>query len=414
MKSMPMMIITAVVVALVVGAGVWVAKPSEGGPGVVTTTVTTTTTVSSGGFGPRDVKIGALWYSPASSDAWTFGFQLALERLAERFPNVTYSVKESVAEQDLIDFARALIEEEGCNVILSNTEYLVLKFAEINDQYPEVYFVGDTEGNIEVDTNYIKFYPRYYQVLFLEGMIAGAITETNHIGRVIPFANPETIKDASGFALGIQAVNPDAELDLLYTGSWYDPPTEAEVAATLISTYNVDVLTQHLGSAGIIDAADEAGIATFGHTIDWVKEGWTTSPSLVISGVEYWDVILEQVLKDYMAGVSYPKNLYFEGMSTFVNTSDGPVYTVDLASNGLMGEAALDAMPSWVMDKVGSDALADIKEKRQQMIDGIWDPFQQQLVDIDGVIRKPAGIAPTPEELLTMDYYVQGIVAPST
>lgn len=415
MKTMPMMIITAVVVALVVGSGVWLVKPSQvTSPGGVSTTTVTTTTTSPGTTGPVNVKIGCLWYDPASSDSWTWAFKLAIERIAARFPNVTYVVKESVAEQDLVDFAKAMIEQQGCNILIANTEYLVLKFEQIENQYPNVLFVGNTEGDITTGVNFIRMYPRYYQVLYLEGMIAGAITTTNHIGRVIPFALPETIKDASGFALGIQAVNPNAELDLLYTGSWYDPPTESAVAKTLISTYNVDVLTQQLGSAGIIDAADKAGIATFGHTIDWVKENWTTSKSMVISGVEYWDVMIEQIVKDYIAGVHNPKNLYFDGYGAFVNTSTGPEYTVDLANNGITGAAALDAMPSWVLDKISPDALALIKEKRQQMIDGVWDPFQQQLVDTNGVIRKPAGITLTPTELLTMDYYVKGIVAPTT
>ena len=411
MKPITLVVITAVVVAIVVGAGVWVAKPSEVSGGVATTTITTTTTVPVSGT--AGVKIGCLWFDPASSDAWTLAFQRAIERIAARYPNVTYTVKESVAEQDIIDFSKAMIDQ-GANILITNTEYLAVKFPQINREYPNVYFVGNTEGDITTDVNYIRMYPRYYQVLYLEGMIAGAITRTNHIGRVLPFALPETVKDASAFALGIQAVNPNAELDILYTGSWYDPPTESEVAKTLISTYNVDVLTQHIGSAAVIDAADKAGIATFGHVIDWVAEGWTTSKSLVISGVEYWDVMIEQVVKDYMAGVRYPKNLYFDGFNAFINTSSGPIYTVDLASNGVIGERALDELPSWVKDKIGSDALAKIKEKRQQMIDGVWDPFQEELVDINGNLRKPAGISLTPTELLTMDYYVKGIVAPQT
>ena len=56
---------------------------------------------------------------------------------------------------------------------------------------------------------------------------------TATIGYVVPFPIPEVIRHANAFALGAQAMHPDAKVKLVWTKSWFDPAKEKKAAESL-------------------------------------------------------------------------------------------------------------------------------------------------------------------------------------
>ena len=82
-----------------------------------------------------------------------------------------------------------------------------------------------------------------YEARYVTGIVAGKQTKTNTIGFVAAFPIPEVIRAINAFTLGVQSVNPDAKVKVLWTNTWYNPSTEKQAALTLIDA-GADVIAQ--------------------------------------------------------------------------------------------------------------------------------------------------------------------------
>lgn len=99
------------------------------------------------------------------------------------------------------------------------------------EQYPSVYFSHGT-GYLSNGKNFNNYFGKIYQPRYLSGIVAGVNTKTNKIGYVAAMdsSNSEvTWAVLMLSALGVYSVNPDAQIYVKVTNSWYSP--EAEKAA---------------------------------------------------------------------------------------------------------------------------------------------------------------------------------------
>jgi basic membrane lipoprotein Med (substrate-binding protein (PBP1-ABC) superfamily) len=91
-------------------------------------------------------------------------------------------------------------------------------------------------SDIATKRNFIRFFPRQYQALYLEGLIAGALTKTGNVGIVSAFPNIQVLRRTAGFYLGVQdaakALNKRVNVYVKYVGNWYLPTEERDVAST--------------------------------------------------------------------------------------------------------------------------------------------------------------------------------------
>lgn len=94
---------------------------------------------------------------------------------------------------------------------------------------------------------------------YLAGVLAGLHTRTNKVGYIAPFPNSEINQGINAFTLGVQRVNPNAEVLLNWTGSWDNPVNEFQAIHNL-KALKVDVLTYHQNSDAIPKAAMNSGI----------------------------------------------------------------------------------------------------------------------------------------------------------
>src|SRR4030042_5696479 len=157
-------------------------------------------------------------------------------------------------------------------------------------------------------------------------------------------------------------------------GTWSLPAEGRAIAETLVDTYNVDVLTQPTDSSSTMDVAKEKGVWFVGKDMDIVGEyGWSDTNTVAVSFDTRWEVIYEQMVLDYLAGNKTPEAILFPGMETTMTLADGTVEpTVDLMNDGKIGveaisPAALPFIPQEILDLV--------KQRREQLMAGEWDPF---------------------------------------
>ena len=102
---------------------------------------------------------------------------------------------------------------------------------------------------------------------YLSGMAAGAATETDLIGYVAAFPIPEVLRGINAFTLGAQEVNPDAQVQVVWTSTWFDPPEEGTAAQSLLDA-GADVIAMHQDSAAPGQAAEAAGAKWSGYNTD--------------------------------------------------------------------------------------------------------------------------------------------------
>jgi len=85
------------------------------------------------------------------------------------------------------------------------------------ENFPDTVFMHAT--GFKVSENMGNYFGAAEEGRYLSGMAAGAATTTNLIGYVAAFPIPEVLRGINAFTLGAQEVNPDAEVQVVWTST---------------------------------------------------------------------------------------------------------------------------------------------------------------------------------------------------
>ena len=143
-------------------------------------------------------------FSIIEGTTWSGAHDRAGKRIAEKYPGVEYVFREEVGPDLTVPYAEELIAD-GASIVVGNAEFMGLPLQDIADQYPNVYFGSIIASDLTTKRNFIRLFPRQYQALYLEGLVAGALTQTGNIGVVSAFPSVQVIRRQAGFTLGVQA-----------------------------------------------------------------------------------------------------------------------------------------------------------------------------------------------------------------
>ena len=355
-------------------------------------------------------------FSIIEGTTWSGAHHRAGERLAEKYPGVTYVYREEVMPDVSVPFAEEMIADDGADIVVGNAEFMGMPLADIAEKYPEVYFVSIIASDPTAKDNFLRVFPRQYQALYLEGLVAGALTETGAIGIVSAFPSVQVIRRTAGFYLGVQdaaeMLGKDITVYVKYAGDWYLPQEERDIAATLVDQYNVDVITHQTDSGSPLDVAIEKGIWFVGKDMDIVGfYGWGNTDTVAISFDTRWEVLYNEIIKAVMAG-EQPETVLYLGMESTMTLADGTEeLTVDIMNDGKVG---VDAISPAALAVVPQEIVDLVAQRRAEMMAGEWDPFTTYAfvsngtgLDLEGLPVpeagtevKAAGVEPTAEWLL--------------
>ena len=135
----------------------------------------------------------------------------------------------------------------------------------VGKEFPNVAFMHCS--GFKKSENVSSYFGRIYQARYLTGLVAGAMTKTNKLGYVAAFPIPEVIRGINAYTLGVQAMNPEGEVRVVWTKTWYDPALEKDAAKSLLDA-GCDVIAQHQDSPAPQEAAQEAGAYSIGYNTD--------------------------------------------------------------------------------------------------------------------------------------------------
>jgi len=366
-------------------------------------------------------------FSIIEGTTWSGAHDRAGKRIAEKYPNVEYVYREEVGPDLTVPYAEELIDA-GAGIVVGNAEFMGLPLKDIAEEYPDVYFVSIIASDLTTKQNFIRIFPRQYQALYLEGLIAAALTQSGNIGIVSAFPSVQVIRRQAGFYLGVQdaaeLLGKDVTVYVKYVGDWYLPQEERDIANTLITQYNVDVLTQQTDSGSPLDVAQEKGIWFVGKDMDIVGfYGWSNTETVAVSFDTRWEVLYDKIVQDWLAGEKNPETVLYLGMESTMVLADGTeVATVDIMNDNKVG---IEAVSPSALPLIPEQIVQLVEQRRDQMMKGEWDPFTEHEfvsngtgLDLEGLpvpaagtVVKPAGEEPTAEWLLSkFNFDLEGTV----
>jgi len=365
----------------------------------------------------KEATLAIEHFSIIEGTTWSGAQDRAGKRIAEKYPNVEYVYREEVGPDLTNPYAEELIAD-GASIVIGNAEFMGMPLKDIADKYPDVYFGSVIASDLTTKRNFIRYFPKQYQALYLEGLIAGALTQSGNIGIVSAFPCVQVIRRQAGFYLGVQAaaelLDKDITLYVKYVGDWYLPTEEREIAKTLITQYNVDVLTQQTDSSSPLDVAEEEGIWFVGKDMDIVGfYGWSDTDTVAVSFDTRWEVLFERMVNGWLSGDPNPETILYLGMSDSMILADGTeVPTVDIMNDNKVG---VDAISPSARPLIPDEIVQLVEQRRDQMIDGVWDPFfehefvsngtglalENLPIPAAGTVVKPAGEMQSDEWLLS-------------
>ena len=165
----------------------------------------------------------------------------------------------------------------------------------------------------------------------------------------------ETCSGINGFALGVQAVNPDATVYVKELGNWFDEVNEYAFAEELINSYNCGVIAQHCDSAQPQLAAEKAGQFGCGYNSDMTAD----APAAHLTApVWNWDVYYKLAIQTAME---------CESADQFVEKMGGPAYY------GGLNEGMVDVSP--LSENCAAGTQDAIDQVKALIASGEWDVF---------------------------------------
>jgi len=250
----------------------------------------------------------------------------------------------------------------------------------VAEKFPKVVF-GHCSGYKRAK-NVFTYFGKIEQPKYLAGMIAGKMTKTNKIGYVAPVQIPEVIRLINAFTLGARSVNPGAEVRIVWTGSWFDPTLEMDAANALIDA-GCDIIATGADSAAPMQAAEKKGLYSFGYDSDARDKA---PNSFLTAPIWDWSVVYKDVIQKIKSGFTDWENLdYWDGLESGV---------VKLAPYS-------NLVPSGIQEMV--NARAEELKKNDDIFVG---PIRDQ----DGAIRVSEAVKMTDRELLSFNWFVEGVV----
>ncbi|MBM1221297.1 BMP family ABC transporter substrate-binding protein [Ponticoccus sp. SC2-23] len=326
------------------------------------------------------LTIGFIYPSPVADVGWAAELNNGRLAVEEHFGDQVRTLfVENVPEGP--DAARIMnqMAAQGADMIMLGSFGYMNDGLTLAQRNPDMTFIH--ASGYEVAPNFGNFQSRNYESSYLVGMAAGDVTETDTIGIVAAYAIPEVIGMINAFTLGIQEINPDATVRVVWLNSWFDPPKAQESARALMAQEADVIYSLYQDTPSVVTVAEEEGVWVINTSSD-MKEyapNW-----LLASQVADWESYFVESVQATLDGT-------FEGSAFWGGMADG---TVDVRS--------------WA-DAISDETMAKIEEASAALRAGEFHPLTGPIVDQAGTERLADGEVIEDGALLGIDWLVSGV-----
>ncbi|MDF1777226.1 MAG: BMP family ABC transporter substrate-binding protein [Rhizobiaceae bacterium] len=323
-------------------------------------------------------KVCFLYVGSKTDGGWTQAHDIGRQELENHFGDKVETVfLENVPEGPDAERAIERFARSGCELIFTTSFGFMEPTLKVAKKFPDVKFEHAT--GYKTEENVTSYNSRFYEGRYIQGKIAGMMSEAGVAGYIGSFPIPEVVQGINSFLLGAQSVNPDFAIKVVWVNSWFDAGKEADAAKALIDQ-GVDIITQHTDSTGPMQVASERGIKAFGQASDMIEAGPKTQLTAIVDTWGAYYIKRTQALMD--------------GTWTTQSTWDGIV-------DGILQMAPYTNMPDDV-----KQAAMDTEAK---IVSGELKPFTGPITKQDGTEWLKAGEVADDGTLLGLNFYIKGV-----
>jgi simple sugar transport system substrate-binding protein len=326
------------------------------------------------------LKIGFLFPSPVADVGWSAELNNGREAITAHFGDKVETVfVENVPEGP--DAARIMnqMAAQGAGMIMLGSFGYMNDGLKLAQQRPDITFIH--ASGYKLAPNFSNFQSRNYESSYLVGMAAADVTESNTVGIVAAYAIPEVVGMINGFTLGVQAVNPDVTVKVVWLNSWFDPPKAQESARALMAQQADVIYSLYQDTPSVVSVAEEEGVWVINTSSD-MKEYAPTW--LLASQIADWSSYFIDSVQATLDGT-------FEGTAFWGGMADN---TVDVQS--------------W-STSISAETMSKIEAAAAAIRAGDLHPLTGPIVDQDGTERLADGVMIDDGAMAGIDWLVAGV-----
>ena len=326
------------------------------------------------------LKAAWVYPSPAAEEGWTKQHEEARLAIQKHFGDKikTQYVDNIVTPADAERVIRDLAVQ-GTDIIFATSFGFMNPALKVAKEFPNVKFEHAT--GYKTAPNLTFYNARFYEARYLAGKLAGAMSKSGKLGYVAAVPIPEVLQGINAYTLGAQSVNPKIEVRVVWTNSWYDPGKEVDATKTLVGQ-GCDIMTHHTDSPAVAVASEDMKVPVISYHSAMKK----VAPTQLIGAVtHHWDEYYTKSIQEVFDG-SWKVEPVWGGAE---------MHMVRLS-------AVTEKAPKAVVDDI--NATYGKLEKQQ------FDIFAGPIFDNEGKERVAKGAKADDKALLTMNYFVKGVV----
>ena len=309
---------------------------------------------------------------------WNTTHYRGVQEVQEAFPGLDVQVLEEISPGPAGANAFEDLASAGVDMIIGTT-YFMPDVMPVAEQYPDTKFL--TWAGWQTAENVGHFDGATEDGRYLDGLIAGSITESGIIGYPAGYPIEEVNRALNAFTIGVREVNPDAVVQVVYINSWYDPPVEQQ-AAEALANGGADVLAHELNSPAVASVAEDRGL----HIIGYSSDRSEVAPNAWLSSFTFeWGPY------------------YIDQIQQMIDGTWEPALTYGGLQDGMIGHSPYGK-------DVTDEILALVNERRQQILDGTLDYFAGPILDNEGNVQVPeGGTIPFEERTTCCLWLIEGV-----
>jgi simple sugar transport system substrate-binding protein len=383
-------------------------------------------------------RVRALWIyvGPIGDLGWTHAHDQGRKYVDDLYPWLETVYIEKVSEEQAKTVIESQLTTEHYDAVFATSYGFMYAIKELAPDFPDVKFYhcsGPWEEFKDLP-NVVTYFAEFYQLYYLNGLAAGAVTQTCRVGYVPAFLIPEVVRHINAFVIGaiegaklVGKCGNGEKLEAYVTaplGAWFAPDKARNYAAILVEKYDVDVIAFTEDSTAILELAEsywEQGLKvySFSHYSNmyeyFLRQGRRLRSHLT-GQVADWGPIYAYLLAKLYAGA-------FEKEDVWARLGDfTPIRWTRPLEESKAGEreGAVYLAPLNT-EAIPPKALEVIKRRYEEMRELLFEPFTGPIrgysIDAEGRPQEEAKLKVEPgrrlgrNELWTMMWFHERIVS---
>ena len=354
----------------------------------------------------KKLKAGFIYVGDVGDFGWTNAHDAGRKYAEKKLPWLETVYIESVSEADSSRLIDRLVQQEKCDVVFTTSFGYMDDTIKAGKRYPKTHFMHCS--GFKQSENVGTYFADLYQMYYLNGLMAGALSKTDKIGYVGAFPISEVVRHIDAFALGVKATNPKAKVHVKWIYAWVGPEKAKEAAESLVAE-GCDALAFTEDTPAVIEVGQEHSakgkqVYTFSHYSPMQAYG---IDSVVSGQLVDWGIMYEKILTSLHDGTWTNADMWWlaaENAALLGASFKEPINSKFVED--------LKAVAIQTPDLGNLSAYELVMKRYDQMKQGtdIFDPFTGPIKDNTGKLQIASGNRASKSDLLSIMYYVDNVV----